>query len=324
MRRSVMLPAAFLLDRVAGDPEWLPHPVRAMGWGIAQGERVLRGEDDGPLREMIAGTVLTLGLVGGSFFVTRGLLRFAYRRSAMLGAGAEVLLAWTCIAARNLEQEAGAVVDALEGGDIPLARRRVARIVGRDTQDLDESEISRALIETLAESASDGVVAPLFYLGLGGVPLGMAYKAVNTLDSMIGHRDRRYRYFGKAAARLDDVANLLPARLTALGFVGVAAVGAEGDAGAALATWRRDGGRHKSPNAGQPEAAMAGALHVRLGGENRYDGEVIAAAPMGEGYPTADVGKARVAMRMTMGVALFGLACGVALAAWRSGGGGER
>jgi adenosylcobinamide-phosphate synthase len=224
----------------------------------------------------------------------------------------EVGLAWTCLASRNLQQEAGAVVEALESGDLALARMRVGRIVGRDTAGLDASEVSRAVIETLAESASDGVVAPLFYLAVGGVPLGMAYKAVNTLDSMIGHRDARYRYFGRVAARLDDLANLVPARLTALGLVGVASA-----PGAAWRTWLRDGGKHKSPNAGQPEAAMAGALHVALGGENRYDGEVIVSARMGEGYGAASVGKARGAMRMVAGVSLLGLALGVAIAASR-------
>jgi adenosylcobinamide-phosphate synthase len=312
MKRAVLLPAAFLLDQLAGDPEWMPHPVRLMGLVIKQGEKIVRREGDNPVEEIAAGVVLTLGLVAGSYFLTRAMLRCAYRRSPWLGTALEVGLAWTCIASRNLQQEAEAVVAALEADDLALARLRVARIVGRDTKSLDASEISRALIETLAESASDGVVAPLFYLALGGAPLGMAYKAVNTLDSMIGHRDGRYCYFGKAAARLDDVANLLPARLTALGFVAVAP-----DARAAWSTWLRDGDKHKSPNAGQPEAAMAGALHVVLGGENRYDGEVIASPRMGPEYGPASVSKARMAMQLTMGVALFGLACGVVLAAAR-------
>jgi len=315
-----MLPAAFLLDQVAGDPEWFPHPVRLMGLAIARGERALRREEQGPLEELVAGAALTLGLVAGCFFLTRGVLRFAYRRSVVLGSALEVMLAWTCIASRNLQQEAGSVVAALEGDDLVLARARVARIVGRDTADLDASEISRALIETLAESASDGVVAPLFCLAVGGAPLGMAYKAVNTLDSMIGHRDGRYLYFGKAAARLDDVANLLPARATAVGLIAVAALFEETDARAAWTTWRSDGGKHKSPNAGQPEAAMAGALHVALGGENRYGGEVIVSPRMGEGYPSASVAKARVAMRMVAGVSLLGLVLGVVIAAKR----GER
>jgi adenosylcobinamide-phosphate synthase len=315
-----MLPAAFLLDQVAGDPEWFPHPVRLMGLAIARGERALRREEQGPLEELVAGAALTLGLVAGCFFITRGVLRLAYRRSAALGSALEVVLAWTCMASRNLQQEAGSVVAALDDDDLVLARARVARIVGRDTADLDASEISRALIETLAESASDGVVAPLFYLAVGGAPLGIAYKAVNTLDSMIGHRDVRYRYFGKAAARLDDVANLLPARATAVGLIAVAALFEETDARAAWATWRSDGGEHKSPNAGQPEAAMAGALHVALGGENRYGGEVIVSPRMGEGYPSASVAKARVAMRMVVGVSLLGLVLGVVIAAKR----GER
>lgn len=307
-----MLPTAFLLDRMAGDPEWFPHPVRGIGWAIARGEKALRREGDGPVREVVAGMALTVGVVAVCYCLTRGVLRVAYRRSAVMGAFLEVGLAWTCIASRNLQQEAGAVVAALERHDLELARVRVGRIVGRDTAGLDASEVSRAVIETLAESASDGVVAPLFYLAVGGAPLGMAYKAVNTLDSMIGHRDDRYRYFGKVAARLDDVANLVPARLTALGLVGVAP-----DPGAAWRTWLLDGGKHASPNAGQPEAAMAGALHVVLGGENRYDGEVSVSALMGEGYGAASAAKARAAMRLVAGVSLLGLVVGMAIAAKR-------
>ena len=151
----------------------------------------------------------------------------------------------------------------------------MARIVGRDTRHLDADEISRAVVETVAESCSDGVIAPLFYMAIGGVPLAMAYKTINTLDSMIGHADERYFYFGKVAARLDDAVNFLPSRLTALGITATAAIVAGASSATALDTWLRDGMKHKSPNAGQPESAMAGALQVRLGGENSYKGEPV-------------------------------------------------
>src|SRR5262249_1377899 len=154
-----------------------------------------------------------------------------------LGWLTELTLGWTCLAARNLQDEASLVIAALNSGDVEMARRRLARIVGRDTMHLDAHEISRAVIETLAESASDGVIAPLFYMSVGGVPLAMAYKAVNTLDSMIGHADDRYFYFGRAAARLDDAANFVPARLTALATVVGSGVSGVGDLRSAWEIW---------------------------------------------------------------------------------------
>src|ERR1700724_1808936 len=239
-----LIPAAWLLDQLVGDPGWLPHPVRLIGLAVSRGEL-----------ELLSGSALTGAVVAATYCATRQLIRVANRQSPSLGRAAELLLAWTCLAARNLEPEAAAVIGALDSGNLAHARHRLARIVGRDTQHLDTAKICRATIETLAESASDGIVAPLFYMAVGGVPLAMAYKAINTMDSMIGHADERYFFFGKVAARLDDVANFLPARLTA-GLI-VAASGLQGSTNprAALRTWSRDGGKHKSPNAGQPESA---------------------------------------------------------------------
>jgi len=224
------------------------------------------------------------------------------------------MLAWTCLAARNLEQEATSVTDALESGDILLARARLARIVGRDTEKLDTHEISRAVIETVAESASDGIIAPLFYMALGGVPLAMAYNAINTLDSMIGHADGRYLYFGRVAARLDDFANYLPSRITALALVMASCLSPCADAEAAWRTWHRDGAKHKSPNAGQPESAMAGALQVALGGDNTYSGELIRAERMGDEFPAPTLPKAIEAIRLVSAASLLGLAAGVMFA----------
>ncbi len=315
MKRTHLLPAAYLLDHLAGDPEWFPHPVRIIGRAITLGEGVLRVPGDSPLREFATGLTLTAGIVTSTYFVTRAIVRLAYRRSAALGIATEVLLAWTCLAARNLSQEAQAVSDALNRNDLVLARQRIARIVGRDTQDLDRNEISRALIETLADSASDGVVAPIVYLALGGVPLAMTYKAINTLDSMIGHRTPHYLYFGKVAARLDDVANYVPARITALSTVAAAALHRFSDPHAAWSTWLRDGEKHKSPNAGQPEAAFSGALQVRLGGANAYDHEVILTPIMGAEFPTPTPAKAARAIRLTAVISILGFAVGVLLAA---------
>jgi adenosylcobinamide-phosphate synthase len=196
-----------------------------------------------------------------------------------------------------------------------LARTRLARIVGRDTEHLDADEINRAVIETLAESAADGIISPLFYMALGGVPLAMAYKAVNTLDSMIGHADARYFYFGKAAARLDDIANFIPARLTALGIVAASRSIDEAAPQAAWQTWQRDGRKHKSPNAGQPESSMAGALHARLGGDNVYEGELVPAQQMGREFPPPSLTQTKKAIRLVSLVALLGLAGGMIFSA---------
>jgi len=315
VKRSHLLPAAYLLDHLADDPEWFPHPVRIIGRAITLGERILRLPDDNPSREFVTGLTLTVGIVTSTYFATRAMIRLAYRRSARLGTATEVLLAWTCLAARNLSQEAQAVSNALNRNDLFLARQRISRIVGRDTQELDHNEISRALIETLAESASDGVVAPIVYLATGGVPLAMAYKAINTLDSMIGHRTPQYLYFGKAAARLDDAANLVPARITALSTVAAAALHHFSDPYTAWSTWRRDGEKHKSPNAGQPEAAISGALQVRLGGANTYDNEVIMTPVMAAEFPAPTPAKAEHAIRLTMVISILGLAVGILLAA---------
>jgi len=315
LKRERLILAAWLADQLAGDPEWFPHPVRLIGLSISRGEKALRRSSQDPLTELVLGAALTGAIVTGSYYATRTCIRIAARRSPVLGDAVELLLAWTCLAARNLEQEAAAVVRALDANDIGLARQRLARIVGRDTHALDEPEICRAVIETLAESTSDGILAPLFYMTLGGVPLAMAYKAVNTLDSMIGHADARYFYFGKAAARLDDAANYLPARLTAGAVVASAAIASEADPEAAWKTWRRDGDKHKSPNAGQPESAIAGALRVRLGGRNTYAGEVIAAPIMGAEFAPPSRAQARRAIRIVSTVTVLGAVCGMAFAA---------
>jgi adenosylcobinamide-phosphate synthase len=246
--------------------------------------------------------------------MTRLTIAAAYRRSKLLGWLTEVVLGWTCLAARNLEEEASLVLAPLDLGDLTLARSRLARIVGRDTKNLDAHEISRAVIETVAESSSDGVVAPLFYMSVGGIPLAMAYKAVNTLDSMIGHADDRYFYFGKAAARLDDVANFLPARLTALVIV-LASGLTDTNTGGAWKVWLRDGNRHKSPNAGQPESAISGALGVRLGGGNFYDGEFIPAARIGEEFPAPQSQHAHKAIRIASTVTFLSLGSAMLLSA---------
>jgi adenosylcobinamide-phosphate synthase len=314
MNRCVLLPVVYLADQAVGDPEWFPHPVRFMGWAITKGEDFLRHPEQSELNGLLAGAVLTGALVTASYSVTRWVIAKAYSLSRILGWLTEVVLGWTCLASRNLQDEACSVLAALDAEDIELARQRLARIVGRDTQQLDVHEISRAVIETVAESASDGIIAPLFYMSLGGVPLAMAYKAVNTLDSMIGHTDEQYFYFGKAAARLDDAANYVPARLTALAMVAVSPQ-VDGNPVDAWQVCLRDSGKHRSPNAGQPESAMSGALRVQLGGINTYAGEVLPAEKIGEEFPAPQPADARKAIRIVSAVTLLGIGAGMLLGA---------
>jgi len=303
MTSARTIAAACVLDWLAGDPESFPHPVRLMGRCTQLAEGMVRRPGQGAREELIAGAALTAGLVGLSYVATAETIRWAHRLRC--GSWLEVLLAWTCLASRNLVDESVAVIRALDQPDV--ARQRLARIVGRDTQALSDTEVHRALIETLAESTCDGIVAPLMYMAIGGVPLAMAYKAVNTLDSMIGHADRRYFYFGKAAARLDDVANFIPSRLTALTIVIAAGTGGK----SALEIWRRDRKKHKSPNAGQPESAMAGALRVRLGGENTYAGELVAAPLLGAELEPPKLLHAKRALRLVITVSLLSAAAAV-------------
>ncbi len=297
MNPSLLL-AASTLDWIVGDPEYLPHPVRLMGSGISAGERLLNSSQHSHLRQLASGAVLASAVVALSYGGTRLLLRAAYRFHPSAGRLAETVLASTCLASRNLYDEASSVLAAIDAADLPLARARLARIVGRDTRSLATHEISRAIIETVAESTCDGVVAPLMYLAIGGVPLAMAFKAVSTLDSMIGHTSERFLCFGRFAARLDDLANLVPARLAALAIVVASSVLPSASAAGAAHTWLQDGRSHKSPNAGQPEAAMAGALRARLGGPNTYAGELVPAPHLGARFPPPSPPKARLALRI--------------------------
>jgi adenosylcobinamide-phosphate synthase len=289
---------AYALDWLVGDPEWAPHPVRWMGRLIQTGESFLRRFIRTPRAEFIGGLLLSLSVVG-IFCVGSWLLLIWLGRSNQVAALVVALyFAITTLATRSLLDEARAVRRLLLVSDISGARRQVARIVGRDTAELDEPEVTRAVIETLAESASDGVVAPMFYLAIGGAPAALAYKAVNTLDSMIGHRDERYEFFGKFAARLDDAANFIPARLTALLFI-LGAWALRLDWRGAWRVLLRDGAKHKSPNAGRPEAAMAGALGVQLGGTNYYDGEPHYGQRLGDAKLPLDDRALRYALLVT-------------------------
>ncbi|MDE5731004.1 MAG: adenosylcobinamide-phosphate synthase CbiB [Alistipes sp.] len=254
----------WLLDKAAGDPEWLPHPVVGFGRMIASGERRLnRGA-----HRMAKGGLLAVGLVVGTYLAGRAVVAAAWLLDAWIGLAASTLLVFYCLAGTTLVREVREVFRAVDRS-LEEGRRQVARIVGRDTSALTAQEIRTAALETLAENLSDGVIAPLFWYALLGVPGMLAYKMVNTLDSMIAYRNDRYLLFGRGAARLDDVANYLPARLTAL--LMLLAAGRPG----LLEFVRRFGRSHASPNSGYPEAALAGILGCRFGGTHDYFGRPV-------------------------------------------------
>ena len=272
---------AWLIDLVIGDPAWWPHPVRLIGWLISRLAGYIRKRVTGPRGLRLCGLLVVVVVVGLTWGAASLLLSAAGAVSPHWELGMAVFLSYTTLATRCLYDETWRVVPALRRNDLVESRRLVGMVVGRDTAGLDRRGILRALLETVAENLSDGVVAPLLYLAIGGPALGLAYKAVNTLDSMIGYKNDDYRHLGWAAARLDDVVNYIPARITAALIV-LAALILRLDAGGALRIWFRDGGRHTSPNAGRPEAALAGALGIELGGAAVYGGQMVNKPTLGD------------------------------------------
>lgn len=263
--------ALFILDLILGDPRWLPHPIVLMGRFISNFEGYFNRSKLSGLKRKLFGIILAASLPLAAFLLSAVIIGMSYEVEEALGMIVTIILGFTTIAARSLKDAAYRVKGAINKEDIPDAREALSHIVGRDTSKLDEPEIARATIETVAENSSDGVIAPLFYLVIGGVPLAMAYKAINTLDSMVGYKNDRYSDFGWASARLDDLANYIPARLTAILMIAAAFLFKLDWRGAWRIT-RRDCRNHPSPNAGWPESAAAGALGIRLGGINHYPG----------------------------------------------------
>ncbi len=306
---------SFLLDLLFGDPAWLPHPVIVMGKAISGLERGLRALfPQTPRGELAAGFLLTLLLPVGTLAVTAlalwavGFLHPALR--LLLG----VFWGWQALALKGLNAESRRVYHALADGTLEEARTAVSRIVGRDTESLDEAGVTRAAVETVAENFSDGVLAPLFYLLLGGAPLALCYKAINTMDSMVGYKNDRYLYFGRCAAKLDDAANWLPARLAALLLV-LASVPLGEDAKGAWRIWRRDRRNHASPNAAQTEAAMAGALGVQLAGPAWYFGQRYDKPTIGDAKRPVEPKDILRADRLLYGGSVLGLIL-LSLARW--------
>jgi len=278
----------FLIDLVIGDPQGWPHIVRGMGLLIGALERLFY-----PLsNKRLGGMLLTFAMLLVCTAAPIALLHAAFRLSPWFYFTLETLFCWQLLAAKSLRVESGKVYAALKAKDLRGARKAVAMIVGRDTQNLDEAGVTRAAVETVAENTSDGVAAPLFYIMLGGAPLGCLYKAANTMDSMIGYKSERYLDFGRFAAKLDDALNFVPSRLSALLMV-LAARLCRMDAKNALRIWRRDRLKHASPNSAQTESVMAGALRVRLAGNAYYFGKLYEKPYIGDDLRPIEAGDIR-------------------------------
>ena len=270
----------FVMDLLFGDPYWLPHPIRLIGRLIAWLDNRLMGDIQGQERnnkkEFQKGMLLTalvLIITGAVSFL---ILYFAYQISPFLGVTVESIMTYQILATKCLKQESMKVYAKLKEGDLEGARKAVSMIVGRDTNCLDEAGVAKAAIETVAENTSDGSIAPMLFLALGGPVLGFLYKAVNTMDSMVGYKNDRYLYFGRSAAKLDDVLNFLPARISAfLMTVSCLLAGKDFNAGYAWRIYKRDRRKHASPNSAHTEAVCAGALGICLAGDASYFGKIV-------------------------------------------------
>jgi adenosylcobinamide-phosphate synthase len=312
---------ALLIELMFGYPDRvlraIGHPVTWMGRLIDALDRWLNREQDAPERRRLAGVIAVLiliAVVGAIAFLVESILLRLPFGLVLLAVPASALLAQ-----RSLDAHVARVADALEREGLPAARTAVAQIVGRDPEALDEAGVARAAIESLAENFSDGVVAPAFWMALAGLPGGAVYKAVNTADSMIGHRTERHREFGWAAARLDDLVNLPASRLSALLIIAAAALTRDASAANAWRAVARDAPHHRSPNAGYPEAAMAGALGLALAGPRRYGGIEVADAMMGDGRCNAGAADIRAALALyrradALLIALIAVLVGVLIA----------
>jgi adenosylcobinamide-phosphate synthase len=297
----------FMIDLIVGDPQNLPHTVRYIGKLIEKTEILIRPRFPKTERGELAGGALLLIIVAGLSTGTAVLLLWLsgvisiYLRFAI-----ETLLCWQLLAVKSLRVESMKVYRALKDGNITAARKAVSMIVGRDTEQLDEAGIARAAVETVAESASDGIIAPLIFMAVGGAPLGILYKAINTMDSMVGYKNDKYLFFGRAAAKTDDVLNFIPARLAgALMCAAAYIIGLNG--AKAIKIFLRDRRNHKSPNSAHTEAACAGALGIRLGGTNIYFGKPVEKPYIGDALRPVDIEDIKKANRLMYATAALGL-----------------
>lgn len=306
MNHLTALLLGFCIDLLLGDPRWLYHPVQAIGWLIVKLEpplrRVFPDSDRGQVRAGVALVILVVGITG---LVSGGVLWGLHRLHPMAGFAGEVILCWLILAAKSLRTESMKVVRALENGTLDDGRRAVSMIVGRDTEHLSEAEVLKAAVETVAENASDGILAPLLFAAVLGPVGGICYKAVNTMDSMVGYKNDRYLYFGRAAAKLDDVLNFLPARIAGVLMAAAAFLGFDGKN--AFRIFFRDRKNHASPNSAHTEAACAGALGLQLGGTHDYFGKPVVKPTIGDDLRAVTRGDVAAANRLALTTALLAL-----------------
>ena len=306
----------FVIDIFVGDPYNFPHPIRAIGTLIAKLEKFVR-ERLKNLRK--GGVFLALTVLIVSTFIPLAVLFVCYKINIFLGLAVESVMCWQLVAARCLQKESMKVCRAVEEKDIEKARKAVSMIVGRDTDVLDETGIVKAAVETVAENTSDGVTAPIMYIALGGAPLGFFYKAANTMDSMIGYTNEKYIDIGRFAAKLDDVLNFIPSRLTALTMILSAyLLGMDGKTAAKI--WKRDRRKHASPNSAQTESVCAGALDIRLAGDAYYFGELHKKEFIGDDIRTPESEDIRRANRLMYCTSVIVLIVSAALRAAIFGG----
>ena len=303
----------FVLDALFGDPAWLPHPVVYMGKAISKLEKFLRPRlPKTPQGELLGGAIVAFCLPVGTFLLTGLVCWGAARLHPLLGLAVQMFWCGQALAARGLVQESTNVYKELKKPDLPGARKAVSRIVGRDTAELTAEGVTKAAVETVAENASDGVIAPLLYMLIGGAPLALTYKAINTMDSMLGYKNEKYLYFGRIPAKLDDAANYLPSRLAALLWMAAAAF-THNDAKGAWKIWRRDRRRHASPNSAQTESACAGALGVQLAGPAYYFGQYYPKLTIGDALRPIEPEDILRANRMMVAESILALAIGLGL-----------
>ena len=309
---GVVVAMGFFLDLLIGDPQWLPHPVVIIGKMITGLEKYLRRPYYHARKEKLYGVFLVVIVVGLMYVLTWEIVRFFAWLHPIAGYVISVFLISQSFAAKGLAVAGNEVELSLAAGNIPDARKKVSMIVGRDTDNLDEQEISRAAVETIAENLSDGVIAPLFYAFLGGAPLALAYKAVNTLDSMVGYKNEQYLHFGWAAARFDDIVNYIPARLSAI-FLLAAGLCSGKNVMRAISIWKRDARLHPSPNGGAPESVMAGLLGVRLGGMNYYGGEESFRGYLGDPLKQLNADSLSFSIRLMLGASSIAMLFGFSI-----------
>jgi adenosylcobinamide-phosphate synthase len=309
MHLALIITIAYVLDLIFGDPRWFPHPVKGIGWLIKESERFLRGQVK---NERIAGIILgvfIISIVWGTSFI---IIHQANNFNPYLGAGISIFFIYTCLAVKDLKVEAMAVYRSLNKRDTILARKNLSLIVGRDTCSLGPQAITRATVETVSENIVDGIFSPLFYAFLGGAPLALAYKAINTLDSMVGYKNKNYRNFGWFSAKIDDWANFISARLTLI-ILPIASLLSGKNWLNSFKLTLRDSRKSLSPNSGLPQAAVAGALGIQLGGLSFYNSLPVSKPLIGDKINSLNLSHIRESIKLSYLSSLLALVLGVVL-----------